>query len=240
MPIEFLLVPAGAFLGALAVGAAGFGDALIAAALWLHIMGPREAVPLLVTTGLVIHLIPLLRLHRALDYSRLMPFLVGGTLGVPVGSWLLGIADPAVFRAGVGGFLVIYSLVFLFRPPQGGFAAGGRAADGAIGLVGGVLGGLAGLSGIVPTVWSALRGWSRAEQRGIFQPFILAMHGMALAWLAWGGMVDARTAINFLWCLPGIAAGSWLGLKLYGRLDDKQFQRIVLVLLLVLGAILLI
>lgn len=216
MPFEFLLVPGGAFLAALAVGAAGFGDALIAAALWLHILGPREAVPLVVATGLVIHLIPLLRLHRALDFSRLMPFLVGGTLGVPVGSWLLGIADPAVFRAG------------------------GRAADGAIGLVGGVLGGLAGLSGIVPTIWSALRGWSRAEQRGIFQPFILAMHGMALAWLAWGGMVDARTGVNFLWCLPGIAVGSWLGLRLYGRLDDKQFQRIVLVLLLVLGAILLI
>ena len=230
----------GGVRGGLAAGAAGLGDALAAAGLWLHRRGPGEGVPLLGTTGLVIHLIPLLRLHRALDYSRLMPFLVGGTLGVPVGSWLLGIADPAVFRAGVGGFLVIYSLVFLFRPPQGGFAAGGRAADGAIGLVGGVLGGLAGLSGIVPTVWSALRGWSRAEQRGIFQPFILAMHGMALAWLAWGGMVDARTAINFLWCLPGIAAGSWLGLKLYGRLDDKQFQRIVLVLLLVLGAILLI
>jgi uncharacterized membrane protein YfcA len=66
------------------------------------------------------------------------------------------------------------------------------------------------------------------------------MHGMALAWLAWGGMVDARTGVNFLWCLPGIAFGSWLGLRLYGRLDDRQFQRIVLVLLLVLGAVLLI
>ena len=41
----------GAFAAALAVGAAGFGDALIAAAFWLHVMGPSEAVLLIVTWG---------------------------------------------------------------------------------------------------------------------------------------------------------------------------------------------
>ncbi|MEE9317894.1 MAG: hypothetical protein V3U48_06355 [Rhodospirillales bacterium] len=55
-----------------------------------------------------------------------------------------------------------------------------------------------------------------------------------------GGMVDVKTGWNFLWRLPAIAPGSWLGLRLYGRLDERQFQRIVIVLLLVLGAMLLI
>ena len=43
---------------------------------------------------------------------------------------------------------------------------------------------------------------------------------------------------EFLLVPGGIAVGPWLGLRFYGCLDDKQFQRIVLVLLLVLGAIL--
>ena len=240
MGFEFLLIPGGAFLAALAVGAAGFGDALIAAALWLLVLSPTEAVPLVVSTGLVIHLIPLVRLRRSLDFSRLWPFLIGGTLGVPVGSWLLGHADPALFRMGVGAFLVLYGLIFLRWPNFGGFAAGGRGLDGAIAAVGGVMGGLAGLSGIVATIWAGLRGWSKSQQRGMVQPFILAMHGMALGWLAAAGMVGPETGVNFLWCLPGIALGSWLGLRLYGRLDERQFQRIVLGLLLVLGVMLLI
>ncbi len=240
MSFELLLIPGGAFLAALAVGSAGFGDGLIVAAIWLHVLAPVEIVPLVVASGMVIHLIPLVRLHQTLDFTKLWPFLIAGTLGVPVGNWLLQIIDPGVFRTGVGVFLVIYGIGFLIRPNPGHVTGGGRAADAAIGAVGGVLGGFAGLSGIVPGVWANLRGWPRAQQRGVFQPFILAMHAMALAWLAFGGMVDAQTGINFLWCLPAIAAGSMLGLWLYGRLDERHFHRIVLGLLLVLGVTLLI
>lgn len=234
------MIPGGAFLAALAVGATGFGDGLIVAAVWLHVLSPVEIVPLVVASGIVIHLIPLVRLHQALDFSKLWPFLIAGTLGVPVGNWLLQVIDAQVFRTGVGIFLVIYGAGFLIRPNPNLITGGGRAADGVIGAVGGIMGGLAGLSGIVPGIWANLRGWTKAQQRGVFQPFILSMHGMALAWLAFGGLVDARTAINFLWCLPAIATGSGLGLWLYGRLDERRFHRIVLVLLLVLGLTLLI
>jgi hypothetical protein len=33
-----------------------------------------------------------------------------------------------------------------------------------------------------------------------------------------------------------LLAGTWLGLKLYGRLDEATFRKVVLVLLLVSGA----
>jgi len=240
MSFEFLLIPGGAFLAALVVGAAGFGDGLIVAAVWLHVLAPVEAVPLVLAVGMVIHLISLIRLRRLLDFTKLWPFLIAGALGVPVGIQLLRIVDPDVFRAGVGVFLVVYATAFLIRPFPGHVTGGGRAADAAAGAVGGVLGGLAGLSGIVPGVWANLRGWSPAQQRGMFQPFILAMHAMALTWLAVGGMVDARTGVNFLWCLPAIAVGSGLGLWVFGRLDEGRFRRIVLGVLLVLGIMLLI
>lgn len=240
MPFEILLLPAGAFLAALVVGAAGFGDALIAAAVWLHVLGPREAVPLIVSTGLLIHGVALVRLRGHLVYSRLIPFLAGGVFGVPVGNWLLGIVDAQAFRAGVGVFLVIYAAAFLVRPPVAHITAGGRAADAAVGWIGGVLGGLAGLAGIVPSVWAGLRGWPKAEQRGLFQPFVVALNGMALAWLAWDGLVDWAMGKNLLICLPAVALGAWLGLRVYGRLDERRFRRIVLVTLLVLGLTLLI
>ena len=44
----------------------------------------------------------------------------------------------------------------------------------------------------------------------------------------------------FLIGLPTLALGTWAGLKLFGKLDDAMFRRIVLALLLVSGVSLLI
>ena len=43
----------------------------------------------------------------------------------------------------------------------------------------------------------------------------------------------------FLLGLPALLAGTWVGLRLYGRLDEAGFHRIVLILLLVSGVSLL-
>ena len=39
--------------------------------------------------------------------------------------------------------------------------------------------------------------------------------------------------------LPVLLAGTWLGLKLYGRLNEAQFRKVVLILLLASGVVLL-
>lgn len=44
----------------------------------------------------------------------------------------------------------------------------------------------------------------------------------------------------FVAALPVLLAGTWLGLKFYGSLDEAQFRKLVLVLLLASGATLLI
>ena len=38
--------------------------------------------------------------------------------------------------------------------------------------------------------------------------------------------------------LPVVLVGTWLGMKLYGRLDEAKFRQVVLVLLLLSGAVL--
>ena len=42
----------------------------------------------------------------------------------------------------------------------------------------------------------------------------------------------------FLIGLPALFAGTWLGLKLFGRLDETTFRKIVLGLLLTSGVLL--
>jgi uncharacterized membrane protein YfcA len=56
------------------------------------------------------------------------------------------------------------------------------------------------------------------------------------AWLGAKNAVTADTIRLFLFGLPVLFAGTWLGMKLYGRLDEAKFRKIVLVLLLLSGA----
>ncbi|MDA0998679.1 MAG: sulfite exporter TauE/SafE family protein [Proteobacteria bacterium] len=235
MSFELILLLSGAFAMAFSIGAVGFGDALIAIAFWLQIMTPLEAVPLIVACGVVNSAFSLWRLRGRLDHSKLMPFLISGVVGIPLGTWLLGFAEPTPFRLAAGIFLTVYGAVFLFLRRLPAINIGGAAADGAVGLVGGVLGGLAGLSGVLPTLWCGLRGWSKEMQRGAFQPYILAMHALAFVSAAVAGLVDIETGKRFAMCLPFLIAGTIAGLACYGRLDERRFRDVVLGILLASG-----
>jgi len=238
MSSDTILFAGGAFIAALAAGLAGFAFALIASALWLHVLPPAQAVPLIVAAGLSIHVVSLWKLRRTIRLDLLWPFLLGGVVGIPFGTMLLKGVDAATFRAVIGVFLVSYSLFALARPHLR-CLDGGRLADGAIGAIGGVLGGAAGLSGVIPTIWCGLRGWDKDDQRGVYQPFILVMHGLSLASAGAAGLVDAQLGGLFAAAAIPLAIGTWAGLQLYALVDAQQFRRILLVLLLISGGLLL-
>jgi uncharacterized protein len=143
-------------------------------------------------------------------------------------------------RAGTGAFLIVYSLYALLRPTLKPVTHGGAAADAAVGFFNGVLAGITGLAGILVTIWCGLRGWKKDEQRAVFQPAAVAIFLMTAAWLGAKGALSGDTVQLFLFGLPALAVGTWVGFKLYGRLDDAAFRKAVLVLLLISGAALLI
>jgi uncharacterized membrane protein YfcA len=66
------------------------------------------------------------------------------------------------------------------------------------------------------------------------------MQVLALAWLGGTGGVTREAAWLFLLTLPALALGLWLGTRAYARVDDAQFRRIVLWLLMFSGAALVI
>ena len=95
------------------------------------------------------------------------------------------------------------------------------------------------LLGIVATIWCQLRGWPKDQQRAVFQPVGVATFAMTAAWLGGQGAIPREVWWLFVVALPVLLVGTWLGLKLYGRLDEAQFRRVVLVLLLASGVVLL-
>ena len=181
--LDLALFLAGAFAAAFVTGLAGFAFAIVAAAVWLHFMAPAQATPLIIAFGLIVQGVSVWKLRRAIQWKRLMPFLVGGVIGVPIGAELLRWASPGDLRLSVGAILVLFSLWNLFRPSLASMARAGIVADGAVGFVNGIIGGSTGLAGIAAVIWCSLRGWPPAEQRAVFQPAGVAVFAMSALWL---------------------------------------------------------
>ena len=215
-------------------GVSGFAFALIAAAVWLHIMTPIETATLTIGYGMIVQGYGAWKLRHALSWTRLWRFLVGGAPGVAVGVYILRWADPAYMRAGVGVFLVLYAAFNLFRPALKPVRAG-PVADIGVGFFSGMLGAMTGFAGILIVIWCQMRGWPKDIQRGVFQPASVALLAMCALALGVTGSVETHTAYLFLIGLPVLAVGTWAGFQLYGRLDEDGFRRIVLILLLASG-----
>jgi uncharacterized protein len=152
---DLSLFIAGAFAAAFVTGLAGFAFAIVAAAAWLHFLPPVQATALIVAYGLIVQGVSVWKLRRAIIWQRLLPFLIGGAIGVPLGIELLRWASPAALRIAVGAVLVLFSLYTLVRAQLGSTPRAGRVADGAVGVVNGVLGGATGLTGIAAVVGAA-------------------------------------------------------------------------------------
>jgi len=231
---------AATFASALVAGLSGFAFGLIAASLWLYVISPLQTAALIIAFGLLVQGYSVWKLRHALDWSRLWPFVIGAALGVPIGVTILTWADPAHVRFGVGILLVIYSLYALYRPAIRPIKTVGSLADAAVGFLNGVLAGTTGLAGILVTIWCSLRGWPKDQQRAVFQPVAVAIFAMSAAWLGAKVAISAETIRLFLFGLPALLAGTWLGLKLYGKVNETAFRKIVLALLLLSGAALIV
>ena len=237
--IELPLFLLATFAGAFVAGLSGFAFGLVAASLWLYVLTPLQSASLIVGFGLLVQGYSVWKLRAAIDWRRLWPFLIGAVVGVPLGVSLLTWADPKSVRIAVGAILTAYSLYAFFRPQLKVAIVVPPAADIAVGFVNGLLGGLTGLAGIIVTIWCNLRGLPKDIQRATFQPVAVVVFAMAALLLGAKGSLSLETAKLFVLGLPFLFAGTWLGLKLFGRIDEGTFRKIVLALLFVSGVALL-
>lgn len=223
------------FAGSFAAGLAGFAFSATAGAILFHWVAPVEAVPLLLVCSITTQLFSVASLWRAMQWRECLPYLAGGLVGIPVGARLLENFNSHTFAAGFGLFLICYSTYMLLRPNLA-FRAGSRFAEVAAGFAGGITGGATAFPGAIPTIWCNIRGLSKVEQRGVVQPFILLMQIATLVYFSKLGILASGTWTSYVWCLPAVIGGTWLGLKLFNRVDDVRFRRLILLFLLVSGA----
>jgi len=238
--LTYALLFLGALAGGFVSGLAGFGTALMALGIWLYVLPPSLAVPLVLISSVVAQTATLPSMWRSFDFTLIWPFIIGGLVGVPIGTLLVAHADPQSFKLTFGVLLLVFPAVLYFQRAPMAFSFGGKPADTAIGFAGGILGGFAGLSGPIPILWASVRGWNKDERRGIFQVFNWTILLAALCLQIGTGLIKQDVIGLALVTFPGTLLGTWLGTRVYHALNDRNFRDVVLALLVLSGVTLII
>ena len=237
--LYLLILLSGAFLGAFVQGATGFGSGLLINAFWLHIMEPTHAIPLNVVTSLFISGVPIYKLRKKLDFSKLKQFAIFGVIGIPIGMYLLVISDPSKLKFSIGILLVIYALLML-KISSFSINVNNKSINNLVGFISGVIGGLTALLGIIPVAWFSVQRLPKNTKRGTYEPFIFITSIAAIISFAFAGLYKIEMIFDLLKIIPALLVGSWLGIKIYNKINDDLFRKVVLGLILLSGLLLII
>lgn len=235
MDAPIALIVAGAATAGFVQGLTGFGFGLVAMSFWAWSLDPRLAAVLAVFGGLTGQTLAAFTVRRGFDAKRVLPFVAGGLLGLPIGLWLLPRIDAVMFRVYIGTLLAVWCPVMLFSQRLPHLRFGGRAADGVAGACGGLMGPLGGFTGAIPTLWCTLRGYERDTQRAVIQNFNLAMLAVTMASYLATGVVTAPMLPLMAVVAPSLLVPALLGMKVYVGISPAAFRNVVLGLLTVSG-----
>jgi len=203
--------------------------------LWAWTLEPQLAAALAVFGGLTGQVIAAVSVRRGFNFSRLLPFVLGGLCGLPLGIWILPRLDVPLFQVFLGSLLVVMCPLMFFAHRLPRVTHGGRAADAAAGMMGGAMGALGGFTGVVPTLWCTLRGFDKDVQRAVIQNFNLAMLAVTFTSYVATGIARRDMLPLFAIVAPAMLVPSLLGARLYLKLGETGFRKVVLGLLTASG-----
>jgi uncharacterized membrane protein YfcA len=234
-PHVILLVLATFMFAAFLKGTAGLGFATTCLGLMASYLDVRLAIPLVVIPSLVSNGMVMIDAGGFRPILRRFWFMYLAALpGLGLGLWLLGSGDTTLPRAVLGAAMFLYGCWGLW----GGVTTMSESpwVAGPIGLTTGLVNGLTGsqVMPILPYLMS-LRLTKDELVQAINTSFTLASLVMLVGLNRLGMFTTDIALVSAAGVVP-VAAGIWLGGRVRRRLPEIVFRRVVLMLLVLLGA----
>lgn len=232
-PIGWVVLVAGALVGSLVGGVAGFGTGIIMLPLVAWVLGVRAAVPVLTVTMAIGNLARIWWSRGEVDRAVVRRFAIGAMPATVLGTALYVGAPAEWFSRFVGLFLIasvplrrVLAMDF-FRMRLRYFPVLGAA----VGLISGLLV----TTGPLNTPFFLAYGLRRSAYVGTEAVCAMVMHLSRGAALARYALLTWETFAVGALLGATMFAGSWLGRRLLDRMSDRVFLAIIEVLLVVMG-----
>jgi uncharacterized membrane protein YfcA len=223
------------FFSAIIRQISGFGFALLSMPLLTMIVGLRIATPFVAITGFTVGLLMISNNWQQADRRTLLQLLGCALLGVPLGVVLFGYLPEELVKRGLGALLVLYSLYALVQPQLP--LVKSRFLTLICGFTSGVLTGAYNTGGPPVIVYGTLQHWPPEQFRSTLQLFFMLVSLLAMIGHASVGLWTPEMWWLYLYSLPGLLLGHYMGDKLHHMIPRHMFNRVIYSMLIVTGMV---
>ena len=222
-------------LAGLVQGLAGFGFSQFTLPLLLLIMGTQELIPIMVVLSLFLNLFLVYELRKYVELKRIWPLMLGGALGIPIGTYLLLIVDISIMKLLIGIVIIIFGMALLFEIRKN--ITREKLAMAPIGFAGGILNGSVSMSGPPLIIFFSNQEMGKQVFRANLIAFFMFINLMTLPVFLFAGLltVEVITASGIL--LPGMIIGAFIGSRLAVKIDETKFKKLTMVLIIIMGCL---
>lgn len=222
-------------VAAIVRGFSGFGFSLLSITAISLLLPPREIVPtiFLLEVAASINLIP--GIWREIDWRSISWLLLGYVFALPFGVYALARFPEVPMRIGMSVF-VLATVVLMLRGFRMKRAPTGTATV-LTGAASGIFNGAFGIGGPPVVLFYFSSPAAAAVSRASVIAFFLSTDILGLGMLGYEGLVTPQSFIQFIAWLPPLLIGVWAGAHGFRRIDQAQFRRAVLFILMALALI---
>lgn len=221
------------FLSAVIRQVSGFGFALVSMPLITLIVGIRVATPFVAMSATTAGMLMIAANWQDADRRILLHLGWSALLGVPLGVVLFGYLPEQWVMWGLGALLIGYSIFALVQPKLPLVKSGPVTLIS--GFTSGILTGAYNTGGPPVVVYGTLRHWSPQQFRATLQLFFLIITGVAMIGHGIAGRWTGEIWQFYLYSLPGLILGHFLGDRLHYMIPHHFFNRVIYIFLIVSG-----
>lgn len=219
------------YLGGCVKGLTGFGFSLMAVAGLVLVAPPRSVVPVVLLMNSLTNLVLVLSVRREIQMRRMLPLAIAGVAGLPLGTYILVVADADVLRIVIGLSILLSATALLlgFRKEVNRE----RLGSGVVGAASGILNGSVSIGGPPVVLFLSNLGLQKRTFRANLVAYFLCINLAAIPLYYAGGLLTAEVFGMFALLLPALALGGLTGAKLVNRVSERAFRIIALAVVMV-------
>ncbi len=227
IPAAFIILAA-----SLTKSTAGFGFALVGTPFLLLFWEPRVVISILLPLVTTVDVMIVFQGRRRLEWGRVLPMVVAGAVGIPLGTVILLAVPQRALKLGIAGVVLVFAVLLLV-----GYTLTirrERVAGGVAGFFSGLALTSTSISGPPVTLFMINQRWTRDTFRTSQGLFHLTTDVLGIVSLGIAQVITGETLLVDLSLLPMVLLGYWLATLVLPHLRQELFLR--LVTFIVIGA----
>ena len=236
-PLQIVLSITVIFIAYTVKGLSGFGSGLIAIPLLAFIFPLTFIVPVLGLLSYSGTIMQSFHLRKQVVWRDMLPIIPFSILGIVIALWLLVNVDANRLVMALGVFVLMYAIYSLLPLSV---HAGGRRWAIVAGSCGGMVGALFGTGGPFYVVYLKMRQLNKHQFRATIAMIFLVDGGARMTAYALNGLFTSQVLWMVLTLLPVLFIGMYVGHHLHIKIDQRRFNQVISVLLMVSGLMLIV